>query len=259
MLGIALWFALVLALLAVAVLDGAATFARASVHAAADHLAAAALQDAVADYQQRLQAAIAASASQLASPAPFAGTPASLDGYAAALAGLPATVTRTIAPGGDARGTRFTVTYAVTPTTVAPPSCDGSAHAGSDAIARLQCSGFVQESRISLRVDASILDASGVQTYARRETYVALRLFALPPYSAIVGSDDGAADAPAGGDALTAPAHEGDLGGTTPGTSIHVRYECRDGAGHCANAAPPDPDAALRTGASWTDGNQPAP
>jgi len=69
------------------------------------------------------------------------------------------------------------------------------------------------------------------------------------------------------------PPHEGDVGGATVsgvalaaqassppagGTSIHVQYECHDGAGHCANAAPPDPDA-LEAGTSWTDGNRPQP
>jgi hypothetical protein len=38
-----------------------------------------------------------------------------------------------------------------------------------------------------------------------------------------------------------------------------VQYECQDGAGQCANAAPPDPDAQLQPGTSWSDGNRPQP
>jgi hypothetical protein len=110
---------------------------------------------------------------------------------------------------------------------------------------------------------------------------VTLRLFGEPPYSAVVGRKDASAADPTGAAGVPAvPAHEGDLGGgtvsgaspppdagATPagqgawpagGTLIHVRYECADGAGHCANAAPPDPDASLRPGARWANGNRPA-
>ena len=57
MLGPTLWFVVAIGLLAVALLDGAAAFGRAGVHAAADHAVEAALHDAVADYQNRLQMA----------------------------------------------------------------------------------------------------------------------------------------------------------------------------------------------------------
>ncbi len=259
MLGATLWFVVAIGLLAVALMDGAAAFGRAGVHAAADHAVEAALHDAVADYQNRLQAA-GGDASAPAAP-----------------------LERTFAAPANDGGPAFTLAYAVTPTTVAAPSCAPNGtppSTGPDAIAWLQCGGFVRESRMSLRVVVQVLDAAGTTALARREQYVTLRLFGEPPYSAVVGRKDASAGDPSGGDALAAPAHEGDLGGDTVsgaspapagtppsggqgpwpagGTLIHVRFECHDGAGQCANAAPPDPDAGLRPGARWANGNRPA-
>ena len=257
MLGTTLWFVVVIGLVAVALTDGAAAFGRAGVHAAADHAVDAAMHDAVADYQNRLQAA----GEQAQAP--------------------PAALERTVAPDTSAAGgARFTLAYTVTPTTLTAPACPqaGADSSGPDTVAWLQCGGFVRESRMSLRVAVRVLDAAGGATLARREQYVTLRLFGEPPYSAVVGRKDASAGDPAGADALAAPAHEGDLGGGTVsgaspapgasaapgqgawpagGTLIHVRYECRDGAGRCANAAPPDPDAGLRAGTRWADGNRP--
>jgi hypothetical protein len=256
-LGTTLWFVVVIGLVAAALANGAAAFGRAGVQAAADHALDAAMHDAVADYQNRLQAA----GEQPLTPA--------------------AALERTIPPDVGAPGAaRFTLAYTVTPTTLAAPACAPAAapSTGADTIAWLQCGGFVRESRMSLRVAVRVLDADGGATLARREQYVTLRLFSEPPYSAVVGRKDAAAGDPTGADALAAPAHEGDLGGDTVsgappapaataapgqgawpagGTLIHVRYECRDGAGRCANAAPADPDAGLRAGTRWADGNRP--
>jgi hypothetical protein len=277
-LGTTLWLVVAIGVLAAALMDGAAAFGRAGVQAAADHAVEAATHDAVADYQNVLQSAIAQSAAPLAPAAPFTGAPPSLAGYANALAALPNPLERTfVANEQSPSGPRFTLAYSVTPTTLTPPSCPqlgAPPSSGPDAIGWLQCSGFVQESRMSLHVVAQVLDASGAQTLARRDHYVTLRLFAEPPYSAVVGRTDGAAPGAANDDALAAAPHEGDAGGDTVsgaspspaaasaapagGTLIHVRYECHDGAGQCANAAPPDPDADLRAGTRWTNGNKPA-
>ncbi|MDQ6941626.1 MAG: hypothetical protein M3169_03815 [Candidatus Eremiobacteraeota bacterium] len=260
MLGTTLWFVVVIGLVAVALMDGAAAFGRAGVHAAADHALDAAMHDAVADYQNRLQAA----GEQTQTPAtPLERTlPASADESTPGAAG-------------------FTLAYVVTPTTLTAPAClqSGTPSTGPDTIAWLQCGGFVRESRMSLRVVVRVLDAAGNETLARREQYVTLRLFGEPPYSAVVGRKDASANDPTAADALAAPAHEGDVGGDTVsgaspqpqasatpagqsswpagGTLIHVRYECHDGAGRCANAAPPDPDASLRPGTRWANGNRP--
>jgi hypothetical protein len=275
-LGAALWFVVALGLLAAVVLDGAAAFGRAGVQAAADHALEGAMHDAVADYQNRLQAAIAQSVAPLAPAQPFAGTAPDLGDYAIPIATLPVPLQATVAASAATSGTgaALTVAYTVTPTTLAPPACPPTTQGqppGPDAIGWLQCGGMVQESRMSLHVVAQVLAQSG-EVLARRDQFVSLRLFAEPPYSAVVGRADGAADAPAG-PGLVAPPHEGDVGGATVsgvperapsappagGTAIHLRYECHDGAGHCANAAPPDPDAELRSGTSWTNGNRPEP
>ena len=239
MLGATLWFVMVIGLLAVALLDGAAAFGRAGVHAAADHAIEAALHDAVADYQNRLQAA-----------GEHPDTPAQ-------------SLTRTYAApaNGDPAERGFTLAYTVTPTTLTAPQCPQTATApstGPDTVAWLQCGGFVRESRMSLRVAVRVLDAAGVQTLAQREQLVTLRLFGEPPYSAVAGRSDASANDPAGAGGLAPPPHEGDVGGAAAGTLIHVRYECHDGTGRCANAAPPDPDAGLRPRTQWSNGNRTA-
>ncbi len=253
MLGTTLWLVVAIGLLAATMLDAAAAFGRSGVHAAADHAVEAAMQDAVADYQVALQTAIAQ------------GTPPASSLHR----------TYPADPSDGSGGAGLTVAYEVTPTTLAPPSCSAPSEPPSapDTIGWLQCNGNVAESRASLRVTARVLDAAGA-TLAQRDQFVTLRLFVEPPYSAVVGRKDAAAGDPASANALAAPAHEGDVGGDTlsgsptapaaspwpaGGTLIHVRYECHDGAGSCANAAPPDPDADLRAGARWSNGNRPSP
>ena len=233
MLGTTLWFVVVMGLLAAVLMNGAAAFGRAGLQAAADHAVEAALHDALADYQNRLPAVLA-------------------NGALAEGGALPV-VSVSPAPraAGDGVGDGLTVAYDVTPTTVTAPSCTTPEQDGADTVAWLQCSRSVRESRASLRLIVRVLDASGTQLLARREQTVTLRLFGLPPYSAVVGRADGAADDQTGADAPAA--HEGDLAGAG---ALHVRFAC--GAGDCAGAAPPDPDADLRPGLRWTNGNAPA-
>jgi hypothetical protein len=259
-LGTTLWLTIVLALLAATLLDAAGGFARASVHAAADHAVEAAMHDALAAYQNAVAAAVASASA----PDAAAGYPAALAAIAAPFSG---------AVNGGAFGDAPAVAYAVTPTTVVAPACgdDAGDPAAPDVVAWLQCADGIAESRMSLHVVARVTDSSGA-VVAQRDQYVTLRVFAQPPYTAVVGRKDGDAVALAT-DGGAAPPHEGDTGGDTVsgaeaaaaspwpagGTLIHVRYECHDGAGSCANAAPPDPDAALRAGVRWRNGNQPAP
>jgi hypothetical protein len=272
MLGTTLWLAVAIGLFASVLVDAAAAFGRAGAHAAADHAIEAAMHDAVADYQNRLNSA-------LAQAPPSA---ANADPYASAVATLPNPLERTYTADttnatGSSPSTSFALAYDVSPTTIEAPSCpapDTSVTNALDAVGWLQCNGFVAESRMSLRVVVRVLDPSGNAVLAQREQFVTLRLFAEPPYSAVAGRKDASAADPSSADALAPPAHEGDLAGDTlsgaspaplaspwpaGGTLIHVRYECHDGAGSCANAAPPDPDAGLRAGTRWSNGNRPAP
>lgn len=267
MLGTTLWFVLTIGLMAAVVLDGAATFARAGVHAAADHLVEGATHEAVGAYQRALATAVAGDPAiqALQAAAPFSGSPAPVGAFTRGITGVSGTIA---APAGAAPA--FTVTYAVAPTTIAPPSCAaGPAPSGGDTIAWLQCSGFVAESRMSLRVIVAVRDAGGRELYVQRAQNVALRLFAQYPYSAVVGREDDAADDPAG--TRSAATHEGDIGGGTVsgvapspwpsgpprgGTLIHVEYECVAGAAYdCSQANPPDPDGDLHPNATWGDGN----
>jgi len=272
-LGTALWLVVAMGLMAAMLLDAAAAFGRASVHAAADHAIEAAMHDAVADYQNRLQDALAHAA-----PSRTIANASGAD-YASAIASLPNPLESTADASAQGAGTsadapRFVLHYAVTPTTLAAPACARPAeYGGPDTIAWLQCNAFVGESRMSLRVRVQVLDSGGAAVLAQRDQFITLRLFAEPPYSAVAGRKDASAADPSGPEALAAPAHEGDADGATVsgmppqlaspwpagGTLIHVRYECRDGAGSCANAAPPDPDADLRAGTRWSNGNRPPP
>ena len=269
MLGTALWFVIALGVTATLLLDAAAVAGRAAVQSAANRAVEAATHDAVADYQNQLAGAMASVADALASPQPFSGATPELN-YAAAIAAVPNPLTRSFAAASAIPGSQLTLAYQVVPTTIAPPACATAApSSGPDSIAWLQCSGFVQESRVSLQVSVEVLDAAGAAVLAQRVQGITLRLFAEPPYSAVVGRKDGGADDVTSGDALAQPAHEGDVGGDTVsgvppvtvspwpagGTLIHVRYECHDDAGHCVNAAPPDPDGDVRFDARWTNGN----
>lgn len=266
MLGTTLWFVLAIGLMAAVVLDGAATFARAGVHAAADHLVETGMHDAVAAYQRAFATAVAADpgVQALQAPGPFSGSPPPIAAFTRGITGVAGTID---APAGAAPS--FTVTYAVTPTTIAPPSCAAAPAPRGDTIAWLQCNGFVAESRMSLRVTVAVRDAGGNELYVQRAQNVGLRLFAQYPYSAVVGREDAAADDPAG--APAAAAHEGDIGGGSVsgaapspwpssrprgGTLIHVEYACVAGAAYdCSQANPPDPDGDLHQDATWSDGN----
>jgi hypothetical protein len=278
MLGTSLFLAAIVALLAGVLLDGAAGFARAGVHAAADHAIDGVARDAVAAYQVQLAAAIAGDpANALLHPpganSPFTGTPApiaQLQPGASPPAALDATLAATATP-GPGSDSAFTLVYAVTPTTLAAPACTQNAGVTHDTIAWLQCNGHIQESRLSLRVVVQAYDPGG-SLIAQRQAYVTLRLFDEPPYTALSGRLDGtASDTLAQSSA--APTHEGDDGGDTvdgstqtgsatyplAGTIFHVRYQCTDGTGSCANAAPADPDMKLHSNAAWSNGNAAAP
>jgi hypothetical protein len=273
MTGTALWFAFALAVLATALLDAAATFGRASLQITAARAVDDAAHDALAGYQNRLGAAIATSAAALQAPQPFAGAPPDLGGYAAALATLPNPLTIESTPDPAQPGPQFHLSARIVPTTLAPPACSSAPPAGPDTIAWLQCNGVVQESRASIHLTVDAFDQSGTQLLAERDQYLTLRLFAVPPYSIVVGRKDGAAGEPVVAAAGAPAPHEGDAGGDTTsgvvppsaspwpagGTLIHVRYDCTDDVGHCANAAPPDPDASLEFGRTWSNGNRPPP
>ena len=145
----------------------------------------------------------------------------------------------------------------VRPTAQTVPACDGNG-AGPDSAVELQCSAFVQESRLSLTLTSDVgpVDASGVVSPLAHGRYtVTLRLFAQPPYAVVTGVNDAAG--PAG-------YHEGDTAGwgnalpafASPApddTTIHVVYACIAGSGSCATSNPAPQDAPPTL--PWTNGN----
>jgi hypothetical protein len=156
--------------------------------------------------------------------------------------------------GGDSP---LQATIDVRPTAQTIPACANDS-SGPDIARDLQCSPFVQESRLSLVLtsDAGPAGADGtIAALAHARTIVTLRLFAQPPYSVLAGVKD-AAD-PDG-------FHEGDTGGygnalgafaapAADDTTIHVVYECIAGTGSCAMSAPSPADAPASV--PWTNGN----
>ena len=241
----------VFAILAGSAVAGIAGMARAQTADAAKALMPAAIETALGAYQRMLAASLAAQAgpppasAAVAPPAPLpalAGPgPWTEQRYVYAVAGSP-----------------LTVAVDVVPTAQSVPACGSPSDAGPDRAVDLQCSPFVQETRLSLAVTTDVGPADGagnVSALAHGRFAVTLRLFAQPPYSIVSGVKDAA---------VATDYHEGDTAGwagalpafATPGpddTTIHVTYRCTDGSGSCAGSAPPPPDAPATV--PWTDGN----
>ncbi len=238
------------AILAASAIAGVAGVARTQSIGAARALIVPGVESALSRYQRTIATTIAAQTG--AADAVARQAPATIPALAGATAWAVQHTLEAPAPAGP-----FRVAVDVTPTAQSVPQCNG-APAGPDTAVALQCSPFVQESRLSLTVTSAAgpLDASGtVSPLAHGRTIVTLRLFAQPPYSAISGALD-AAD-PAG-------YHEGDTGGfgnalpafgspAPDDTTIHVVYSCSDGTGSCATSDPPPQDAP--TAVPWTNGN----
>ncbi len=239
-----------LALLAASAGAGIAGAARAQTAAAAKALIVPGVETALGDYQRYIAATIGAQIN--ATSGTLTSAPAAVPALNAATPWAPARYLE--APAGS---TPLRIAVDVEPTTQTVPVC-GADDTGPDTAVDVQCSAFVQESRLSLTItsDAGPVDATGaVSPLAHGRYTVTLRLFAQPPYVIV----SGAADA-----ALPGSYHEGDTAGYgnalaafgTPAagdTTIHVVYACVAGTGSCAasNPAPQDAPATL----PWTNGN----
>lgn len=238
------------AILAASAAAGIAGAARAQAAGAAKALIVPALETALGRYQRYVAATIGAqiaapagilTAVPAAVPALNAQTPWSEQHYLEAPAG----------PGA------LRIAVDVAPTSQTVPSCTGS-NAGPDIARNMQCSAFVQESRLALTLtsDAGPADAGGrVSSLAHGRYTVTLRLFAQPPYAIVTGVAD-AADPSA--------VHEGDTAGwgnalpafgapAADDTTIHVVYACTAGTGSCATSNPAAQDVPVSV--PWTNGN----
>jgi hypothetical protein len=239
------------AILAASAVAGIAGMARAQTADAAKALMLPAIETALGAYQRALAATLALQAGP-----PLAGAAVAPPALLPALAGPgPWTEQRYLFA---VPGSPLSVAVDVLPTAQSVPVCGAPAAAGPDRAVDLQCSPFVQESRLSLAVTTDVGPADGagnVSALASGRYAVTLRLFAQPPYSIVSGVKDAAA---------ALDYHEGDGGGwagalpafATPGpddTTIHVTYRCTDGTGSCAASDPPPPDAPATV--PWSDGN----
>jgi hypothetical protein len=240
-----------LAIFAASAVAGVAGTARAQSVAEAKALIVPGVETALGRYQRYVAAAIsaqiaAAPATLTAEPAPIPALEAASTWNAQQYLEAPA-----------ALSSPLRIAANVTPTAQSVPLCGGN-DGGPDAAIDVQCSPFVQESRLSLTItsDAGPVDANGaVSPLAHGRYTVTLRLFAQPPYVMVSGVTDAAN--PAG-------YHEGDDAGwsgalpafASPApddTTIHVLYSCVTGTGSCAvsNPAPQDAPTTL----PWTNGN----
>jgi hypothetical protein len=238
------------AILAASVVAGVAGAARAESVEAAKALVVPAVETALGAYQRYLAATIAA---QLPVPPPGAASAPPPDVPALEMFGA-WSEQRSLAA---APGSPLRIAVDVLPTALGVPSCVAGG-SGPDVARQLQCSPFVQESRLSLAVttDVGPADAAGtVSAIARNRYTVTVRLFAQPPYAVVSGVKDAAEPD---------DVHEGDTGGwdgalpafASPGpddTTIHVLYRCNPGTGSCAVSNPPPADDP--TAVPWTDGN----
>lgn len=250
MLAQTLFVVAMLAILAASAVAGIAGTARAHSAALARSLIVPGVETALGNYQRYVAATIGAQASLPAGdvttapalvPALNAGTVWSEQQYLEA----------------PSSATPLRIAVDVLPTAQTVPVCAGN-DAGPDAAAELQCSPFVQESRLSLTLTSDVgpVDASGIVSPLAHGRYtVTLRLFAQPPYAIVSGVNDAAAPS---------AYHEGDTGGygnalaafgspTPDDTTIHVVYACVAGTGSCATSNPAPADAP--TTLPWTNGN----
>ena len=250
MLAHTLFLIAMLTICAVSAVAGIAGVARAQNAAAARALIVPAVETALGRYQRYVAATIGA---QIAAPSgAFTGAPGAAGALHAATAWNEQQYLETASPAAP-----FSIAVDVLPTAPTAPVCGGF-DSGPDTAVELQCSPFVQESRLSLSVtsDAGPFDASGaVSSLAHGRYTVTLRLFAQPPYAIVTGVTDAAQ--PGG-------FHEGDSAGwngalapfgapAPDDTTIHVLYACVAGSGSCAasNPAPQDEPTTL----PWTNGN----
>lgn len=250
MLAQTLFLVAMLAIVAASAVAGIAGAARGQSAAAAKALIVPGVETALGRYLRYVAATIGA---QIAPPSgAYAAPPAAIGALNAATAWSAQQYLEAPAAASPLR-----IAVEVEPTAQTVPACDAG-DSGPDAAVEMQCSAFVQESRLSLAVvsDAGPLDRNGVVSPLAHGRYtVTVRLFAQPPYAAVSGVSD-AAD-PAG-------YHEGDAAGwdgalpafgvpAPDDTTIHVVYACVAGSGSCATSNPAPQDAP--TTLPWTNGN----
>jgi hypothetical protein len=241
-----------IAIFATSAVAGVAGVARAQAASAAKALIVPGVETALGRYQRYVAATIAAQ--MAAAPATGLAPPPAIP----ALNGTPPWSEQQTLD-APAAAAPLAVAVTILPTARTAPSC-AAGGAGPDAAVNVQCSAFVQESRLSLEItsDAGLADAGGtVSALAHGRFIVTLRLFAQPPYAIVSGAKDAAApgDVHEGDDAGWGNAVAAFASPAPDDTTIHVVYACTPGTGSCATSNPPPQDAP--TTIPWTNGNGP--
>jgi hypothetical protein len=249
-----LFLVAMIAVIAISAVAGIAGYARAEAATVAKALVQPAIDAALARYETTIVAPAIAAAYRPGDGSAAPAVAAPLNG------GAPWSVQRyVLAPDAPSP---LGATVSVTPTSTSVPAClpaGASVNAGPDVENNGQCSNFVQESRLSVTIDAEVGPVSGptgVAPLAHGVATITLRLFAQPPFVMVAG----VADDPAPGDP-----HEGDAGGfgnalgafgpspAPDDTTIHVVYACTPALGDCSASSPLPQD--LPTTLPWTNGN----
>jgi hypothetical protein len=238
-----------LAIFATSAVSGVAAVAREQNASAARALVVPGVETALGIYERYVAATIAAQAA--------AGVTTALAPPAAIPALNGATSWKTQATLETPASSPLSVAVSVVPTAQTIPAC-ATGGSGPDRAVDLQCSAFVQESRLSLQItsDTGPADANGlVSPLAHGRFIVTLRLFAQPPYAIVSGAKDAAGpdDAHEGDDAGWGGAIAAFASPPPDDTTIHVVYACSPGTGSCATSNPVPQDAP--TTIPWTDGN----
>lgn len=255
----------VIAVFAATALAGIAGYTRAQLITSASAQIEPAVEEALAAYQRDVIGVTVGNSVMNATSGPSGGAPAVITALNGGVA-LPGATYQTKA----ANGALFDIEIDVTATTAATPVCNAGVavvpiNTGADQEHEAQCSMFVQETRAAVTMEVQIGTIDGqnvISPIAHRRESATLRLFAQPPYSAVVGRKGGA---------TTTQPHEGDSGGyaasassfgspVTSDTTIHVIYKCNNATwdsqfapSDCSNSFPAPQDN-LQT-IPWSNGN----
>jgi hypothetical protein len=259
----------ILMLATTVLVEGVGTFARAQLQNVSQAVIRASLDRAIANAQAQVASVESATYGANADASQYAALAIDAD-LASELKPPAPTITAT----GS-----FAVATTIAFTTLALPQCANPGAAPDVAVA-LQCSPYIQESRVSGTASIAVYplaagaplpqSTDGLTPLAARTQTFTLRVFAYPPYAALTGVRDGDAADPTSDDPNITAAHEADTGGYAPNlgplvqpppandgdTTIHVVYQCQSAQYACTGTSVPyDQDATQNT--TWQNGNAP--
>lgn len=260
MLGPTLFLLAILVLTATVAVSGIGAFARASIQNATTTVMQTALNHSIQSFQRAV-------ASQLGAGGPI--NPSNIGNFGRVPVSPFLQNPRSIVPPAEVveQLSSFSVTEDFVNSTAVEPACGNTAPAAStpDTVVDAQCSNWVAETRMAAQIVITVRVQPGGPVIAQRTENMTFRLFADAPFVALVGLKDGDARDPTVGDVNAVSPHEGDDGGfggpnsgletgTSPtnDTTIHIRYECRNGGSACPGT--PDPAGDNLKNLPWSNG-----